>query len=206
METLATLFRSQRRRRRLGLTRVAQQLAINQNYLEALEKGEYQKIPAGYRRLYIRDYARLLGINQERALALYRRDFIHQPALVPQKGILVGNWWSRLTNLRWQFWLVLGLIFLALGYFAFEYYRFQQPPSLSLDHWLATSQKQTLLIRGTVKRAVSLKINGQPLIFDEKGHFQKRVVLLPGENIIHFEAISAAKKKLTLTKIVVFHP
>ncbi len=205
MENLAVILRQRRRQRHLGLGRAAAELAIPEHYLRALENGDFQKIPAGYRRLYLRDYARLLGLNEEHALALYRRDFRGSKTVRPLlREQFFSSWEKLLAN--WQQLFLIAFIFLLAAYLGFEYYRFQRPPSLVLRPLPQVSHQPTVMVEGTARRAAIVRLNGQPLILDENGHFQKKAVLLKGDNWLDLEAISPAGKKVELKKKVVFRP
>ncbi len=205
MESLATILGQRRRRRHLGLRRAAAALAIPERYLRAIEAGEFQKIPAGYRQLYIRDYARWLGLNEDNALALFRRDFrggaFNHSFL---KDRFLSSWGRLLAN--WQALFLIGFISLLAAYLGFEYYRFQRPPAISLGRLPAVTANQTLVVRGSVSRAIVLRLNDQPLFLDKDGHFQKKVILTKGDNWLYLEAVSPAGKKVEMKRKVVFRP
>ncbi len=205
MESLATILVQHRRRRHLGLNRAAESLAIPEHYLRAIESGDFQKIPAGYRQLYIRDYARWLGLNGDHALALFRRDFRGgKTERFFLKEHFFSSWSKLLAN--WQALFLVGFVLLLVIYLGFEYYRFQRPPAVNLNYLPAITSNQTLIIKGRAYRTVVLRFNGQPLLLDEKGHFQKKVMLVKGDNWLSIEAVSPAGKKIRLRKKIVFRP
>ena len=66
-ETVAEQLRSARQAKNLQLKQVAKKLNINYNYLKALEKGEYNKLPHGvYGKNFLREYALFLGLDYGR--------------------------------------------------------------------------------------------------------------------------------------------
>lgn len=62
-------LRAARQAKGIGLDKVASQLHLGQHLLEALEQDDYERLPgAVFVRGYIRNYARLLGIDKESLL------------------------------------------------------------------------------------------------------------------------------------------
>jgi cytoskeletal protein RodZ len=71
-----------RRRNGIALERVAAATRIGLPYLEAIERGDFRKLPGGvYNVSYIRQYARATGYDEESLLGYYRE--IASPAEPP---------------------------------------------------------------------------------------------------------------------------
>lgn len=111
-------LRAARQAKGIGLDKVASQLHLGQHLLEALEQDDYERLPgAVFVRGYIRNYARLLGIDEDPLLGAY---YARQPApqaatprviAAPQPEIRSNHLGIRLVS--WV--LVLGLLAL-LGF------------------------------------------------------------------------------------------
>lgn len=89
-------LRNARARRNIDLKRAATELRIRAEFLDALEKGDYARLPGrAYAFGFIRSYANYLGLDAERAISAYRDetasaptvDPLHFPAPVPQDRI-----------------------------------------------------------------------------------------------------------------------
>src|SRR3989338_7007978 len=66
----------ERKRRGLSLLQVSNATKIRQEFLEAIEKGEYDKLPSpSYAQGFVRNYTRLLELPEKETLALFRREF-----------------------------------------------------------------------------------------------------------------------------------
>jgi cytoskeletal protein RodZ len=66
MDSVGELLRSERLRQGLELTQVAEQTRINLGYLEAIEAGDTNSLPgAFFYRAFVRQYASLLGVDEE---------------------------------------------------------------------------------------------------------------------------------------------
>lgn len=65
MESVGELLRRERLRQGLELPQVAERTRINLNYLEAIEAGDTDSLPgAFFYRAFVRQYARLLGLDE----------------------------------------------------------------------------------------------------------------------------------------------
>lgn len=83
--SLATI----RRNRGISLEQIAQSTKISVRSLEAIERGDFKKLPGGiYNTNYIRQYARAIDYDESAILAVY-----HQPAGSPeaQNAAAKGN-------------------------------------------------------------------------------------------------------------------
>lgn len=67
------LLKDQREARGLGLEDVAQRLRIRRTYLEAIEQGRFDQLPAAaYIRAFLRAYANHLGLDAEKVVTAYQ--------------------------------------------------------------------------------------------------------------------------------------
>jgi cytoskeleton protein RodZ len=65
-----------RRNRGISLKQIADSTKISVRSLEAIERGEFRKLPGGiYNTNYIRQYAREIGCEETKLLAYYRSVF-----------------------------------------------------------------------------------------------------------------------------------
>ena len=206
METLAGMLQRRRRERRLSLFKAAAALAIPRRYLQAIEAGNFQFIPPGYRQLYLRDYAHWLGIDEKHALALFRRDYSSvKDADHPSRAFPKNRWVHKLLA-NWQLVTIMAFTLLIAGYLGLEYYLFQRPPGLSLQPLPAEVHKPFVVIQGQARRAVTLKLNDKLLLLDEDGNFKKKMMLIKGENWFYLKAVSPSGSETELKKKIVFRP
>jgi cytoskeleton protein RodZ len=72
MRTIGNFLRSEREAKKISLSEVSNWTKVSEQYLDSLEKGDYEKIPQGpYLRGYISSYAAYIGINKDEALKRY---------------------------------------------------------------------------------------------------------------------------------------
>src|SRR5215510_14184758 len=78
-----------RRNRGISLEQIAQSTKISIRSLEAIEHGEFNKLPGGiYNTSYIKQYARAIDYDESALLALYQREMARTTpgATVPKKS------------------------------------------------------------------------------------------------------------------------
>lgn len=68
MTSIGDTLRRERERRHLELDQVSRELKISHRFLEAIEKEDFDQLPAGvFAKSFVRQYARLLGLDEEEA-------------------------------------------------------------------------------------------------------------------------------------------
>ncbi len=69
MQTIGDFLRSEREAKKISLSEVSNWTKVSEQYLDCLEKGDYEKIPQGpYLKGYISSYATYIGISKDEAL------------------------------------------------------------------------------------------------------------------------------------------
>ena len=87
-------LQSARVAKRLSLNRVEQDTRIRLDYLEALEAGHYERLPApAYARAYIRTYAQYLGLDPAPLVAMFNEECkVSEPrGVVPETKLRGGG-------------------------------------------------------------------------------------------------------------------
>jgi cytoskeleton protein RodZ len=82
--SIGRIFRSERLRRGKALDVIAAETKISRAILEAIENDHFDSLPGGaYRRGFVRQYARALGLDEEDVVAAYRREYLELPVPLP---------------------------------------------------------------------------------------------------------------------------
>jgi cytoskeleton protein RodZ len=85
MTSIGETLRRERLKRNLELGQIAQELKISARFLEAIEAGQFDKLPGGvFTRSFIVQYARLLGLDEEEIVGELQRTLDPLPAEVPE--------------------------------------------------------------------------------------------------------------------------
>lgn len=201
--TLGEKLKKIRSEYRISLNEVAKNTKIQMKYLEYLENGEYEKLPADvYVRGFVRSYANFLGTDESVLVKMYERernirknlkkeDFqeqpmrtFHFPRFVVTPKLLIGT-----------------VIFLvAVGGFVYLYREFQAFASVPQLVIFDPADGQVIigsetLVRGKTEKDASLVINGQPVLVRDNGEFSEEIRLQSGLNTLTVVATNKFKKE-----------
>jgi cytoskeletal protein RodZ len=81
-----------RRNRGISLEQIAASTKISVRALEAIERGDFRKLPGGiYDTSYIRQYARAIDYDEGAILAVYHREMNSAAAGPPERSRSVGR-------------------------------------------------------------------------------------------------------------------
>lgn len=190
--SLGDRLKTIRQRRGLSLQEVSRETRIQGRYLGALEGGNYEELPKGFVERYLRQYARLLRVNEEKALAWFRVETLSfrsetptTPASAPveTKPPLVIPFLVRKVGL----FLLLAMFVTYLGN---EIYGVLAPPLLTIqspsEDWMTSEHRVT--IAGKTAPESLVMMNGQEVAIDEQGQFNQELALSDGVNVIRIEA------------------
>lgn len=196
-------------RESLGLSRekVVQLLNIQLKYLERLEEGEWEKLPAQvYMNGLLRRYAKLLAVDEGGLLAEYVKELNivrHLNRSLAPRPLPVLRW-PRLVITPRTLAFVAGCLFsvLAVGYFFYQFSILISRPELLLEQPsgdLATGQA-ILEVSGRTDPAAQLTINNQPVYIDKEGKFKEILNLSPGLNTLKIVASNRFGKSRELVR------
>lgn len=187
----------------MSLTEVSKATRIQVKYLELLESGNYEALPADvYVRGFLRSYARHLNVDEQILLHLYERERNIQKNL--GREIPVNNMatdFSRGPVVITSRTLVVGLIaLLLLGSFAYLYREFRSFGSepllivLAPDNGSVVSKNEVLVV-GKTDRGATMTMNGQAVFVDADGGFQEKLMLQPGMNGVTLRTVNRFQKE-----------
>ena len=184
-------------REEAGLTRekVSQLLSFPVRYLEWLEAGELEELPADvYSRGFLRKYAKILAIDSEALVVEYEKESRIAEHLKFQKHqfLPVLKYRRFIITPKTLGWLAGGVIlFLIIGYFFYQLHFLLSPPSLNLFEPAEidfVASNNFILFKGKTEPGIKLTINGQQSYIDKDGNFEQTISMVQGLNIIKVEA------------------
>jgi len=201
--TLGERLRKIRSDHRISLSEVSRTTKIQAKYLEAIENGEYDKLPAEvYVKGFLRNYASFLGVPEDAILKLYERERriqknlgrVETPKFQPNIPI---HFSVSLTPKA----VLSGMIFLVVfGFFSYLYFEFRsfvsEPRLVVLeptDGSIVGGSETT--VRGETDRRAKVTINNDVVTVDESGAFSDTLQLQPGTNIIAISSVNRFGKE-----------
>jgi transcriptional regulator with XRE-family HTH domain len=186
-------LRLNRENKKIRLEEAANHLRIKKDYLIALEKDEYDKLPSGlYGRQFLKKYCQLLRLNYKKILAdtpLAENELDNNP--FSQK---ILKPWNLLVFPKLFKNILLIILFLFFIFYLLFYFRgLSSAPKLIIDYPdknLVTGAN-SLEIKGQTDPETEVIINGNAIISNEDGGFIYEIRLKSGLNNINI----IAKKK-----------
>ena len=189
---------------RMSLVDVSKSTRIQVKYLEFLENGEYEKLPADvYVRGFLRSYARYLNIDEQALVKLYERERNIRENLghdmskktssfLPPASIVI-------TSRSLIFVLIGMLLFGAFFYLYREFRSFGSEPLLVVlsPENNSVVESDEVIVSGKTDRGAQVTINGQGVFVDGEGAFSEKLVLQPGQNGVSLRTTNRFHKEKT---------
>lgn len=215
--TLGEKLKKLRQQYRMSYAEIAKATRIQAKYLESLENGEYEKLPAEvYVRGFLKSYARHLGLNDDAFLKLYDkekdiRENLGQESAVqnPVRYPTMNAWIiTPRTVLIVLLMMVLGGTFF---YLFSEFRSFVAEPRLSIAGPLpgAIVDGSMVELHGQTDPGAMVTANGEPVYVTADGKFSEELTLQQGLNRIAVRATNRFEKTreeiVTIESRVVFN-
>ncbi len=201
MKTLGQVLNSYREKKRLPISVLAKKTAIPEDSIESLEQDKYAKLPApSLVRGYVLLIASEVGLSEETALALYRRDVEPANALSQSSPTRLKKTWSLKQNFltpRFLSLAVLGMcIVIGLTYASWQWFSLSQPPQLSVSKPISqTVLVSPVIVTGQTAPDNTVTINTEVVAVDITGKFHYELPLPPGERAIVVTAEDSRGRK-----------
>lgn len=204
MKTAGEILRGERARQKISIEKVASQLLIKKEHLQALEEGDWAKLPEpAYIKGFVKSYASLLEIDPDYLLALVRReydekkfqaktaDFRHQKRLMftPEKLVPAT--------------FLVGLV-IFITYLVLQYTSIAASPKLEITTPAddLTTTASVIEVAGQTEPGTTVSVDGQLVPVDSSGKFFYQLKLEEGQNIIEIIASKRLSPKTRVTRIV----
>jgi len=193
-EAVAGQLKDARRRKNISVEEAARALSIGQKYLEALEAGDFAKLPEGvYGKNFLRQYAAFLGLDEAELEEIFKKET--EDAVELRKKNLFSR---QIAKMRYFLAMpriirnaaIAVVVAISFVYLAFAAKTIISPPFLSVEsprENLATAAK-TIKVAGKAEAESQVTINGRRALLDAEGNFSENVNLKNGINIISVRA------------------
>ena len=208
MKTLGQLLRDKRHDLKIDLDTAAEMTRIRRVYLEKLERGEYGYFPTPtHVKGFIKIYSRFLRIDENEALAFYRREYDEHSKInaVPAFSAPV----LKEPKFRFTPAIIIGIatfftILISVSYVLYQYMRFAGAPTLELyapRDGLITQDSQ-VVVEGKVSEGARLTLNNTALRISDDGYFNQAIPVVKGINVMTFVAVGESGKSTTVKRVV----
>ncbi|MBU0708620.1 helix-turn-helix domain-containing protein [Patescibacteria group bacterium] len=205
MKTVGQLFKETRQSKNLTLEGTAERLNISSSFAKSIEESDYNNLPAEvYIKGVIKSYANLLEINEQRALALFRREYRQQKiqSSTPPQPLKKFSF-SLTPNIIIGAFISLAIL-IFLTFLFWQYRNYVGKPLLVVTSPAAqtTIYQDYIEITGKTDPEAKIYINGQESKVSAQGSFAVVIGLDPGINHLTITARSKVGKEVTVTRQV----
>jgi len=196
MRTIGKAIKEFRAKKRYSVTKLSKETRIKESFIRAIENEKWSDLPdypvvSGF----VRKIAGSLGVAEEQALGLLRRDYppIKIP-INPKPDVSDKFTWSPRKTFVAGATLV---ILMVIGYLVFQYSRFTGEPKLIVD---APQQEQVvntgfLKVTGKTDSDAIIRVNNQTAIVNADGFFDTEIEVFEGTQSVKIVATSRAGKE-----------
>ncbi len=204
--TLGEKLRKLRSEKRIALNEVSRATRIQITYLECLENGNHDNLPADvYVKGFLRSYADFLGVNDQILIKLYEKEKGIRKNLEERKISKTGKSIKKPINVssfiftpqKLAFFLVVVLIISGLAYLYQEIGSFSDVPRLIVlnPEGDISVEGNSLSIEGITEKDARLFINDQPILVNDDGKFKENITLQKGINTVSLKAVNKFDKE-----------
>lgn len=202
-----------RKAREIGLSALARETHIKEEYLKAIEECRPQDIPAApvYIKQYIRAYAEVVGLSGtiDDLLASFTiEDRWHTAPNHPRETAPRARYgraaFLNLPRLARGLTVVAALAIFGIG-IGMQWMRFVKPPELTITNppdGLMT-MLPAITLQGVTEKEVAIHVNGTPIQHSETGGFETEIPLQTGVNTIAVQATKKSGKQTTMLRTII---
>lgn len=201
MRTVGQILKEERERKFYTLDEIEKATKIRKELLIALEADEYSKLPPPtFVQGFIKNYAKFLGLDSEKLLAIFRREFSDRknpPKILDSFANPLNKKRFKATPARAISVLVLTLLVAFFLYLWFEFRFLSGPPFLEIIEPTnqLQSQSEVIKVAGKTNPEAKVDINNQQVTVDEGGNFEQELTLT--ESVTTINIISTSKSGQT---------
>lgn len=210
MRTVGEVLKEEREKKFLTLEDVEKSTKIRKELLEALEKGQYIRLPPStFVQGFIKNYGRFLGLPIEKLLAIFRREFsqkTHPPRVLETFSHPVDGKKFRFTPAKALGTLILTLVLIFFIYLWFEYRFLTGAPYLEVTQPpnQFSSASALVVVSGRTDPEAKVSINNQEIRVDTSGRFSQEIELSENINTLVINAVSKSGKAAKVERTVFF--
>lgn len=190
------------------LEEVEKSTKIRKELLVALEADDYSKLPPStFVQGFIKNYAKFLGLDSNKILAVFRREFSdkkHKPYVMDTFAHPLDKPRLKITPGR-----VLGVVvtMVVVSFFAYlwlQYRLFVGAPTLTLvsPQDQMTTDTSVVVVEGKTDPEVKVAVNSQEIPVTVSGEFKKEITLSEPINKISITALSKFGQKTEVERTV----
>lgn len=211
MIKIGAQFQEERKKQNLSLEEVARATKIRVDFLSAIERGDYKKLPgASYAHGFVRNYARFLGLPVEKSLALFRREYDEKKSIEVLPHGLTNQGEFSLPKFRvGRSTILIGIVLVIIVFFLLFQYRsafFNPDLKVETPAENQTINSLTVEIKGKTDPNSTLSVENEQVPIEKNGSFKKEITVFPGRTSIDFQVENKFGRVTSLRRNIMVKP
>lgn len=208
MRTIGQILKQERERKFYTLEEIEKATKIRIELLEALEAGQYNKLPPQtFVQGFIKNYGKFLKLDPEKLMAVFRREFAegkHPPRILDSFSNPVDKKRFRLTPAKVLGTVILGMVVIFFAYLWFEYSFLVGGPFLEVTQPVNqySTNLSSVTVSGKTDPESKVSINDQEISVDLAGNFSQEIKLSNSINTIIVTSVSKTGKVTKIERTV----
>lgn len=208
MRTVGQILKEEREKKFYTLDEIEKITKIRKELLQALEMGQYTKLPPStFVQGFIKNYGRFLGLNTEKLLSYFRREFSegkNPPRVLDSLKNPIDDKRFRITPTRVLISIIFTLVVIFFVYLWFQYRFLVGSPLLEIYHPAdqLTTTSNEIEVLGKTDPEVKVSINNQEIDLDQNGNFSQLIKLSENVNTIVITSTSKSGKQTKVQRTV----
>ncbi|MEK9154579.1 MAG: helix-turn-helix domain-containing protein [Patescibacteria group bacterium] len=192
--------------RNLNIEKLHELSAVPRRYLTAFFEADFKKLPAApYVRGYLEKISEIIGIDSEELWQAYKNE--SESKTSGPKDYFPSNRFAIKTINKKKIFFGIIAVFVII-YLTLRVDEVVGIPQIEIivptAETIITSES-IIKLSGTVNANDKLMINGEEILVESNGHFEKNFILQPGRNIIEFKAKRFLGKEITASREVIYN-
>jgi cytoskeletal protein RodZ len=206
MRKIGSFLKEERTNKKLSLFQMERETKIKKEFIDLIEKGDWKDLPEYPVTLgFVRTIAKSLGIPEDKAMALLRRDYPfdkNKLSINPKPDLKLKESISpRIVTVFLSVFAVLCI----LGYLVYQYFLYISPPKLIV---VQPTENQEVIgnevrVFGKTDTDATLMVNNQQVLVSDTGEFSDRIGVGENTKDLVFVARSRYGKETVIIRKIV---
>lgn len=210
MRTVGQILKEERERKFYKLEEIEKVTKIRKELLQALEADDYSKLPPPtFTQGFIKNYGKFLGLDSEKLLAVFRREFSDRknpPRIMEAWTNPLDKTKFKLTPTKVISGVVVILLVVFMAYLWIEYRFLVGAPFLEVSQPVDKMQVQDSSVKvvGKSDPEAKVAVNNQQVAVNFSGNFSQEIKLNDSANTIIVTATGKSGKVSKVERTVYF--
>lgn len=210
MIKIGAKLKESRNKKGLSIEEISNATKIRKEFLEAIENGEYKKLPSSaYAIGFVRNYARFLGLDEKQSIAFFKREFDSEKAFEVLPKFSAGSEISlKRFRVGWNPLILLAVVIFLITFIFFQYKDAIINPPLQI-----TSPKdgqaiasQDFEVVGKTDPNSVVFVENQPVSLDSEGNFKKIITVFPGKSSLSVRSVNRFGRETQIIRKINVEP